>query len=126
MLDAMAEPDIRLKRAYDAPARDDGRRVLVDRVWPRGRSKAELALHAWCKDIAPSDELRKWFGHDASRWIEFRRRYRAELRGKGEVLDELLALAQPRLTLVFGAADKAHNQAVVLRARLLERYRKRN
>ncbi|HEX7047410.1 MAG TPA: DUF488 family protein [Gammaproteobacteria bacterium] len=121
----MAEPDIQLKRAYDLPARGDGYRVLVDRLWPRGRSKAQLALDEWCKDIAPSDELRKWFGHDAARWTEFRKRYRAELREKTELLDALLAHARPRLTLVFGAADETHNQAVVLRARLLERFRKR-
>ncbi|HEX6928965.1 MAG TPA: DUF488 family protein [Gammaproteobacteria bacterium] len=120
----MAEPDIRLKRAYAAASRGDGYRVLVDRVWPRGRSKAELALDDWCKDIAPSDALRKWFGHEVSRWAEFRRRYRAELRDKGELLDSLLDKARPRLTLVFGAADEEHNQAVVLRARLLERHRK--
>ncbi|HEX6929181.1 MAG TPA: DUF488 family protein, partial [Gammaproteobacteria bacterium] len=83
----MTEPDIRLKRAYDAPSQGDGYRVLVDRLWPRGRSKADLALDEWCRDVAPSDALRKWFGHDPARWTEFRRRYRIELRDKGELLD---------------------------------------
>lgn len=121
----MTEPDIRLKRAYDAPSQGDGYRVLVDRLWPRGRSKADLALDEWCRDVAPSDALRKWFGHDPARWTEFRRRYRIELRDKGELLDALLSHARPRLTLVFAAADETRNQAVVLRARLLERFRKR-
>ncbi len=119
------DPDIRLKRAYDAPLRTDGHRVLVDRLWPRGRSKAELALDDWCKDVAPSDALRKWFGHDPSRWTEFQRRYRAELREKTALLDDLLARTKPRLTLVYSAADEDHNQAVLLRRRLLERSRKR-
>lgn len=119
------DPDIRLKRAFDAPARGDGARVLVDRLWPRGCSKASLALDEWCREIAPSNDLRRWFGHDPARWQEFQRRYRAELRGKGELLDDLLARAKPRLTLVFSAADEEHNQAVVLRRRLLERFRKR-
>lgn len=122
----MKEPDIQLKRAYEKPARSDGVRVLVDRLWPRGRSKAELALDDWCKEIAPSDELRKWFGHDPERWQEFQRRYRAELRDQGELLDALLARAKPRLTLIYSAADEAHNQAVVLRKRLLERFRRKH
>lgn len=115
-----------MKRAYDRAGHDDGWRVLIDRVWPRGRSREDLAIDAWCKEIAPSDALRKWFGHDRARWDEFQRRYREELREQGEALDELLAkAARGRLTLVYGARDEHHNQAVVLRKRLLERHRKR-
>lgn len=122
----MAEPDIRIKRAYDTAERGDGWRVLVDRVWPRGRSRKALAIDAWCKSLAPSDELRKWFGHDPARWKAFQRRYRNELREQGGAMDELLAVAsRQRVTLVFGASDAKHNQAVILRRRLLERHRKR-
>lgn len=122
----MREPDIQLKRAYDPASRGDGSRVLVDRVWPRGRSHAELALDEWCKDLAPSDTLRKWFGHDVERWKEFQERYREELRAQDDALDALLErAAKGRLTLVFGARDEEHNQAVVLRKRLLERHRRR-
>ncbi len=113
---------IKLKRAYEAPARDDGRRVLVDRVWPRGIRKEAAAVDLWLKDVAPSTELRKWFGHDPERWTEFRRRYRAELAKHPEALAELRRLAQSgTLTLVYGARDPLHNQAVVLRELLLER-----
>ena len=122
----MAEPDIRIMRAYDTAERGDGWRVLVDRVWPRGRSRKALAIDAWCKSLAPSDELRKWFGHDPARWKAFQRRYRNELREQGGAMDELLAVAsRQRVTLVFGASDAKHNQAVILRRRLLERHRKR-
>jgi uncharacterized protein YeaO (DUF488 family) len=113
---------IKLKRAYEAPARDDGRRVLVDRVWPRGIRKEAAAVDLWLKDVAPSMELRKWFGHDPERWAEFRRRYRAELAKHPEALAELRRLARGgTLTLVYGARDPLHNQAVVLRELLLER-----
>lgn len=118
----MREPDILLKRAQEPADPADGYRVLVDRLWPRGRSKVSLALDEWRRDLAPSDTLRRWFGHDPQRWPEFQRRYRAELRDKTDELDELLA--HPRLTLVFGARDEERNQAVVLRRRLLERFRR--
>ena len=112
-------PRIELKRAYAAPSADDGVRVLVDRLWPRGLSKAEARIDRWLKDLAPSTELRKWFGHDPNRWDEFRRRYRAELAGKAELMDELRALARARpVTLIFAARDEAHNEAVVLRDEL--------
>lgn len=108
--------DIRCKRAYDAPAANDGYRVLVDRVWPRGVSKDELELDAWRKDLAPSTELRKWFGHDPERWDEFRERYFAELDERRDAVDELLEqVGDGRLTLVYGAKDTEHNQAVALR-----------
>jgi uncharacterized protein YeaO (DUF488 family) len=107
---------IRLKRAYLPPAPEDGVRVLVDRLWPRGVSKADGEIDHWMKELAPSTELRRWFGHDASRWDEFCRRYKAELSSKSDLLEELRGLARSGpLTLVFGARDGIHNQAVVLR-----------
>ncbi len=109
---------IALKRAYEAPASKDGRRILVDRVWPRGVSKEELHLDGWYRDIAPSTQLRKWFGHDPERWAEFQKRYQAELRKAGmrESLEELASMAKRgKVTLVYGAHDEEHNQAVVLR-----------
>ncbi len=115
--------DVRLKRAYEEPGADDGSRVLVDRVWPRGRSRESLALVAWERDVAPSDELRRWFGHEPARWDEFRRRYLAELASpdRQPALDRLARLSRGgRLTLVYGAADAEHNQAVVIREALLE------
>jgi uncharacterized protein YeaO (DUF488 family) len=108
---------VRLQRAYDEPQRDDGHRVLVDRVWPRGRTKADLRLDAWAKDLGPSTELRKWFGHDPTRWIEFQERYRAELADpeRAEALDTLATIAQTgRVTIVYGARDREHNQAQVI------------
>lgn len=114
--------DIRLKRAYDPAAADDGVRVLVDRLWPRGLRKADVAADLWLKDAAPSATLREWFGHDPARWDGFRERYRAELAARPGVIAQLLALARHgRLTLVYGARDEAHNQAVVLRSVLVPR-----
>lgn len=111
--------DIRCKRAYDEPAANDGYRVLVDRIWPRGVSKDELALDAWTKELAPSTELRKWFGHDPERWDAFRARYFAELDERREAVADLLEqVGNGRLTLVYGAKDTKHNQAVALRAYL--------
>lgn len=115
----MAKPDIRLKRAYEPPSPEDGTRVLVDRLWPRGVRKAEAVIDCWLKEIAPSSELRRWFGHDPSRWEEFRRRYRAELSSRPELLNRLRALAeQGTLTLVYAARDEDHNQVVALRGML--------
>jgi uncharacterized protein YeaO (DUF488 family) len=115
MAEAKNRPDIRIKRAYEAPAAEDGTRVLVDRVWPRGVRKSTAAIDLWAKDLAPSTELRRWFGHDPTRWDEFQRKYQEELSHHPERLDELRALAQQgRLTLVFGARDEHHNQAAVL------------
>lgn len=106
-----------LKRVYDPPAPEDGLRVLVDRVWPRGVSKAEAEVDEWAGELAPTAELRKWFGHDAKRWLEFRRRYEAELASIG-VKPHLDALRdrvrRERVTLLYGAKDEEHNQAVVL------------
>lgn len=113
---------IRLKRIYDAASEDDGRRVLVDRIWPRGVAKADAALDDWCKSVAPSTELRKWFGHDRDRWDAFSERYRAELDAADqEAIDTLQGLAKNgRLTLVYAARDTECNHAVVLKAWLEE------
>jgi uncharacterized protein YeaO (DUF488 family) len=117
-----AQLDIRLKRAYEPPAVTDGTRVLVDRLWPRGLTKKEAAIDRWLREIAPSTELRRWFGHDPGRWHEFQRRYAVELEHHGELMDELVRLArQGTLTLIFGARDEEHNDAVVLRELLLGR-----
>jgi uncharacterized protein YeaO (DUF488 family) len=119
---AVRARNVALKRAYSPAAADDGQRVLVDRLWPRGVSKAEAALDEWLKDIAPSAELRKWFGHDPARWDEFRRRYRDELKEQRPLLRELRRRAREgRITLVYGAKDEAHNEAVVLRNVILGR-----
>jgi uncharacterized protein YeaO (DUF488 family) len=120
MDDAISAENIRLKRAYEPPAASDGKRILVDRLWPRGVKKAAAAIDMWAKDIAPSTELRQWFGHETGRWDEFRRRYVAELARKTDLINELRALARNRpITLVFGAHDQTHNDAVVLRKVLL-------
>ena len=116
--------DLRVKRIYEDPAPDDGARVLVDRLWPRGVSKSRGQLDAWLREIGPSDELRKWFGHDPSRWDEFADRYAAELDKKPELVEELEALAtNGRVTLLYSARDEHHNQAVVLESYLKERNR---
>jgi uncharacterized protein YeaO (DUF488 family) len=112
--------NVKLKRAYERPAADDGVRILIDRLWPRGVSKADAAIDQWVKEIAPSTALRKWFGHDPARWQEFRSRYAAELRQHPEQLTRLRALAkQGPITLVFSARDERHNDAVALRGVLL-------
>jgi uncharacterized protein YeaO (DUF488 family) len=113
--------EIRLKRAYDPPAADDGCRVLVDRLWPRGVSKTDAAIELWLKDVAPSTALRKWFGHRPERWPEFRMRYLAELRANPAVSALRQMLAKGPVTLVFGAKDRDHNDAVVLRELLKHR-----
>jgi uncharacterized protein YeaO (DUF488 family) len=116
MAQAAAKFDVRLKRAYLSPSPEDGVRVLVDRLWPRGLRKADAAIDRWAKEVAPSTELRRWFGHDPSRWGEFRRRYRAELSHNTAPVNELRAMAQKgRLTLVYAARDELHNEAVMLR-----------
>jgi uncharacterized protein YeaO (DUF488 family) len=109
--------EIRIKRAYDPPASGDGLRVLVDRLWPRGLKRQEAKIDLWLKDIAPSADLRRWFGHDPARWAEFQERYRAELAGN-PALDELRAMARQRkrVTLLFAARDVEHNNAIVLQA----------
>ena len=107
---------IRLKRAYEEPSEDDGTRILVERLWPRGVSKEEAAIDLWLKEVAPSNALRKWYGHDPDKWEEFRRRYWDELGEKPEVLDDLKRrLGEGPVTFVFAAKDEEHNSAVVLK-----------
>ncbi|MEO8373617.1 MAG: DUF488 family protein [Sphingomonas bacterium] len=107
---------IRLKRAYKQPDDADGLRILVDRLWPRGVTKAKAGIDEWIKEIAPSAALRQWFGHDPARWEAFRDRYRIELAGHPDLLDRLRDLARAGLvTLVYSARDEVHNDAVVLR-----------
>lgn len=116
--------EVQLKRAYEPPAPSDGYRVLIDRVWPRGVTRGRAQLDEWARDLAPSRALRQWFGHDPARFDEFRRRYRAELQTRSAELDELRRRARTgRVTLVYGARDTEHNDAVVL-ADLLRRDRR--
>lgn len=122
MSKSITAANVRLKRAYEPPARDDGARILIDRLWPRGMTKKAAAIDEWFKDIAPSTALRQWFGHDPARWQEFRRRYADEVRQDPEHLDKLRVRArQGPITLVFSARDELHNDAVVLRDLLLGR-----
>ena len=121
MAKAILPVNVKLKRAYEPPAVEDGTRILVDRLWPRGIKKADAALDLWMKDVAPSTGLRQWFGHETDRWQEFRRRYVDELRQKSDLVDELRALARKGpITLVFGAHDQTHNDAMVLKEILLD------
>lgn len=117
--------EIQIKRIYDAPDATDGFRILVDRVWPRGVSREKAALEEWDKMIAPSSELRKWFGHDPSRYEEFRKRYWKELEDNPETESFITLIRQHMdegpVTLLFGAKDREHNQAVVLREFLEEK-----
>jgi uncharacterized protein YeaO (DUF488 family) len=113
---------VQLKRVYAPASADDGTRVLVDRLWPRGVSKARAALASWSKDVAPSTELREWFGHEPARWEGFYERYRAELKQNPEAVEALRTLArQGPVTLLFAARDEVQNEAVVLREVLLGR-----
>lgn len=113
---------IRIKRTYEPPSRGDGRRILVERLWPRGMKKEALVAHAWLKDVAPSTELRKWFGHRVQRWPQFQRRYRAELRANVDAWRPILeASERGAVTLLYSAHDPLHNGAVVLRDFLMKR-----
>ena len=112
---------IQIKRIYDEPDKRDGFRVLVDRLWPRGLSRDKAKVDLWLKDMAPSDELRKWFSHDPVKWPEFRKRYKEELKGKQELVEQLCEEAKKgKVTLLFSAKDTEHNNAVVLRGILLK------
>ncbi len=116
---------ISIKRVYEPPEESDGFRILVDRLWPRGVSKEKAGIGLWMKEVGPSDALRKWFGHDPARWDEFMKRYEKELDGKGELVGELAGKAkQGKLTLVYGAKDTEHNQAVVLKGYLEKKMKK--
>jgi len=114
---------IRIKRVYEQPDKDDGVRILVDRLWPRGLTKEKAAVDLWLKEIAPSTELRKWFGHDPEKWKSFRGRYETEIRHNYDLVKVLKDKAKGRtLTLVYGARDQKHNEALVLK-RFLEKRR---
>jgi uncharacterized protein YeaO (DUF488 family) len=116
---------IRIKRVYDASARSDGRRFLVERLWPRGMKKEELKLDAWLKEAAPSTELRKWFNHDPTKWKEFQRRYRAELKAHPEAWQPIVeADSKGAVTLLFSSHDPEHNNVMALKAFLAKRRRK--
>ena len=107
---------IQAKRVYEKPRKADGTRILVDRLWPRGVSKQAARVDKWLKEIAPSDELRKWFAHDPRKWLQFKSRYKKELEGKRDLIDELREISKRgALTLVYSAKDEAHNQAAVLK-----------
>ena len=113
-------PSIWLRRAYIAPGRNDGQRILVDRLWPRGVSKETLNIDYWAKDLAPSKELRQWFDHQGDKWPEFQTRYYHELECQSDALIELRQyLAKGRITLIFAARDEQHNNAVALKNYLL-------
>lgn len=110
---------IRLRRVYEPAAPEDGERVLVERLWPRGMRKADLQMDAWAKDVAPTTELRRWFGHDPAKWEEFQRRYRGELDTEPEAWAPLLEAARKgTVTLLFSSHDAEHNNAVVLKSYL--------
>jgi uncharacterized protein YeaO (DUF488 family) len=116
MAELKEKPMVKVKRVYETPSRADGLRVLVDRLWPRGLTKERAAVDLWLKDLAPSTELRKWFGHDPSKWKQFQARYRAELREKKDSIKLLREKSKERtLTLLFGARDEEHNEALVLK-----------
>ena len=107
---------LRIKRVYEPSDDEDGKRILVDRLWPRGLSKKRAHVDAWLKDVAPSPELRRWFGHDPDKWNEFRRRYRAELENSPEAVEALKEeIGKSNATLLYGAKDEERNQAIVLR-----------
>jgi len=120
MSTAIKAGKIKLKRAYEQPETDDGVRILVDRLWPRGVKKEDAAIDQWMKDLSPSTELRHWFGHDPDRWKEFRERYAKEVDEHADQLEQLRALAREgTITLVYSAHDEEHNNAVALRDLIL-------
>jgi uncharacterized protein YeaO (DUF488 family) len=122
----MTRSTIRLKRVYDPVARTDGTRILVERLWPRGISKATLNLNAWLKDVAPSTELRQWFGHDPSKWSRFRTKYFRELETQRDSWKPIVSAAKRgTVTLVYSSHDTEHNNAVALRQYLLPKVRRR-
>lgn len=108
--------EIKLKRAYDAPSKEDGARILVDRLWPRGITKADLKIDLWLKEVAPSTNLRKWFSHDPEKWNEFQKKYESELKENLEALQPIMQTLQHGcVTLVYAAKDIEHNDAVCLK-----------
>ena len=116
---------IKTKRIYESPAKEDGFRVLVDRLWPRAMSREKARIDLWLREIGPSNEVRNWFSHDPSKWEEFKRRYEAELKSKPDLVDQILKAEKEHgtLTLLYSARDKEHNQAVALTI-FLEKHKK--
>jgi uncharacterized protein YeaO (DUF488 family) len=107
---------IRLKRVYEKPAPEDGLRILVERLWPRGLTKERAAIDLWMKELSPSPELRKWYGHDAAKWAEFQKRYRAELRQNQDAVEELRQkCGSGQVTFVYAASDEEHSSALILK-----------
>ena len=111
--------NIKIKRVYEKPEKGDGFRILVDRLWPRGLTKEKAALDLWLKEIAPSTELRKWFGHDPEKWDDFQKKYRKELKENKEVVSTLKEHLKEPVSLLYGAKDEEHNEALVLKNYLL-------
>ena len=110
---------LRIKRIYDPVSPDDGKRILIDRLWPRGVKKEDAKIDEWLRDIAPSDELRKWFAHDPKKWKEFKERYKKELKDKDEILARLKKeMRQGDVTLLYSARDEEHNNAIALKEML--------
>ena len=110
---------LKIKRIYDAVSPDDGKRILIDRLWPRGMKKEDAKIDEWLKDIAPSDELRKWFAHDPKKWKEFKERYKKELKGKAVIIARLRKeMKSGNVTLLYSARDEEHNNAVALKEML--------
>lgn len=108
--------ELKIKRVYEQPEKEDGKRILVDRLWPRGLTKEKASIDLWLKDIAPTTELRKWFGHDPAKWKEFKKRYHQELKNNKEQVSILYEQLKKRgVTLVYGAKDEEHNEALVLK-----------
>ena len=108
---------IKIKRAYEKPSKEDGYRILVDRLWPRGITKNKARIDLWLEDISPSDELRKWFSHDPQKWYEFKKKYATEVSKKKELLQKIIDIEKEKrtITLVYAAKDKEHNNAVFLK-----------
>jgi uncharacterized protein YeaO (DUF488 family) len=107
---------VKIKRVYEPPARDDGKRILIDRLWPRGLKKEDSRIDQWMKEVAPSNELRKWFNHDPDKWTEFKKRFFAELQGRRGKVEEIVNLARKgTVTLLFGSKEERFNNAVALK-----------
>ncbi len=107
---------LKIKRIYEPPSPDDGKRILIDRLWARGIRKEEARIDEWIKEISPSNELRKWFAHDPAKWSEFKKRYRKELKDKKEILDRIKKEARRKtVTLLYSASDEEHNNAVAMK-----------
>ncbi len=108
--------NIAIKRIYETPSKEDGKRILIDRLWPRGLTKEKAKIDLWLKEISPSTTLRKWFGHDVAKWAEFKKRYIAEIKNNTESLNQLVEqIKKGKVTLIYGAKDEEHNDAVVLK-----------